>query len=232
MSYNYGRFRAHHYTLEEFEGPGPGRVAPNLSVRTLDGRPVALQDFRGKPVVLETGSVTSPVYAGKVEQMNELAARYPDVHFLLLYVREAHPGSRVRAHRSDEDKAACARLAQREIGEWRPILLDDLQGTMHRRFGEYPNMVYVIDARGKVIYRAKWNDVHEVDAVLRALDGGHPVPLCESTRFVAAPTLSLSHFATGGWDALLDFMVAMPRLMLGNVMKPRLRPDPTNELAW
>jgi peroxiredoxin len=232
MSYNYGHFRAQHYALEEFEGPGPGRLAPNLTMRTLDGRPVGLQDFRGKPVVLETGSVTSPVYAGKVEQMNELAARHPDVHFLLLYVREAHPGSRVGAHRCEEDKAAGARRAQREIGEWRRILLDDLQGTMHRRFGEFPNMVYVLNDRGRVVYRAKWNDVHDVDVVLRALESGGPSPRAESTRFVGPPSLSLANFATGGWDALLDFMVAFPRLMLGNVLKPRLRPDPMGERAW
>ena len=232
MSYNYGRFRAHHYVLEEFDGPEPGRLAPNLLAGTLDGRRVSLQDFRGRPVVLETGSVTSPVYAGKVAQMSELAARYPDVHFLLLYVREAHPGSRVRPHRSAEDKAACARRAQRELGEWRPILLDDLDGTMHRRFGELPNMAYVMDARGKVVYRAKWNDTREIDTVLRALDAGDRVPHEESTRFVAPPALSLSSFATGGWDALLDFMVAFPRLMMGNVLKPRLRPDPTSECAW
>lgn len=232
MNYNYGRFRARYYAFEEFEGVEPGRLAPNLITKTLDGHKVSLQDFRGRPVVLETGSFTSPVYAGKVEQMSELAARHPDVHFLLLYVREAHPGSRVGPHRSEEDKAACARRAQREIGEWRRILLDDLEGTMHRRFGELPNMVYVFDARGTVTYRAKWNDAREVDGVLRSLETGRPLPLEESTRFVGPPTLSLSKFAAGGWDALVDFMVAFPRLMLGNVIKPRLRPDPTSECAW
>jgi peroxiredoxin len=232
MSYNYGHFRAQHYTLEEFEGPGPGRPAPNLTVRTLDGRPISLRDFRGKPVVLETGSVTSPVYAGKIDAMNELAARFPDVHFLLLYVREAHPGSRVPAHRCEQDKAASARRAQHEVGEWRPILVDDLQGTVHRRFGELPNMVYVLDAGGTVIYRAKWNDVCELALVLDAIESGRPVPRPESTRFVAPASLSLGDFATGGWDALLDFMIAMPQLLLGNVVKPRLRPDPTSELAW
>jgi hypothetical protein len=232
MSYNYGRFRAHHYALEEFEGPGPGRFVPNLGARTLEGRSVRLQDFRGKPVVLETGSVTSPIYVGKVGQMNELAARHPDVHFLLLYVREAHPGSRVRAHRSAEEKAACARRAQHEVGEWRRILLDDLEGTVHRRFGELPNMVYVLDERGLVVYRAKWNAVRDVDAVLQALESGRSVPWAESTRFVGPPTISLTKFAAGGWDALVDFMVAVPRLMLGNVMKPRLRPDPTHDGAW
>jgi hypothetical protein len=232
MSYNYGRFRAQYYTLEEFEGPEPGRPAPSLVTRTLDGRRVSLADFRGRPVVLETGSVTSPVYAGKIAQMNELAARHPDVHFLLLYVREAHPGSRVGPHRSAEDKAACARRAQREIGEWRKILVDDLEGTMHRRFGEFPNMVYVMDARGTVVYRAKWNDTAKLDAVLRALEVGSSIPQEESTKFVAPPALTLSRFAAGGWDAMLDFMVAFPRLMLGNVLKPRLRPDPTSEWAW
>jgi hypothetical protein len=50
-----------------------------------------------------------------------------------------------------------------------PLLVDDLKGTVHRAYGEMPNMVYIIDKQGRVVYRAMWTDHAEIETVLENL---------------------------------------------------------------
>ena len=50
-----------------------------------------------------------------------------------------------------------------------PLLVDDLTGTVHRAYGELPNMVYIIDKQGKVVYKAMWTDHAEIETVLQNL---------------------------------------------------------------
>jgi hypothetical protein len=100
----------------------------------------------------------------------EYAAR--GVMFLFVYTREAHPGEHFPAHRSMEQKLAHARAFRDTFGIARPILVDDLEGTGHRRYGTLPNMTYLIGRGGKVLFRADWTDPatirHVLDYVLAA----------------------------------------------------------------
>lgn len=50
-----------------------------------------------------------------------------------------------------------------------PLLVDDLMGTVHRAYGEMPNMVYVVDKQGKIVYKAMWTDHAEIETVLQNL---------------------------------------------------------------
>ena len=83
---------------------------------------------------------------------------------MFIYTREAHPGEDVPHHDSFESKLACARLLRDETGIRRPILVDDLAGTAHRRFGSMPNMTWVIDRGGLVAYKANWTSAANVEA--------------------------------------------------------------------
>ncbi len=56
--------------------------------------------------------------------------------FLFLYTREAHPGQNHGAHTSMEQKLAYAREFREQCHIDRPILVDDLSGTVHRLYGE------------------------------------------------------------------------------------------------
>jgi hypothetical protein len=46
------------------------------------------------------------------------------------------------------------------------VVVDDLAGTVHRAYGMQPNMVYVLDREGRVLYKAMWTDHAELAAVL------------------------------------------------------------------
>lgn len=220
LAYNYPHFSLDNRTMDRLGGVGVGEAAPDFTATRLDGTEVALSDFRGRPVVLETGSLTCPMYAGRIEAMNALVSRFPDVTFLVLYVREAHPGERIGPHRSREDKVANARRAVNEDGEARTVLVDDEVGTAHHRYGAMPNTVHVIDAQGVVVFRAMWNDPDAVETVLRRMQAGQdpgPVP----TRFRPAGARVLFRVLhRAGRQALWDFATSLGRLAW--LHRPRL----------
>lgn len=103
--------------------------------------------------------------------MEELAGR-TDATFAFVYVREAHPGEKTPAHRSFAEKMACARRFQRTWNVQRSVLVDDIEGSVHRAFGGLPNMTYIIKRNGTIAYRADWTDAASVAAALDYLGAG------------------------------------------------------------
>jgi hypothetical protein len=96
---------------------------------------------------------------------------------VFIYTREAHPGENVPCHDSFGRKLACARLLREEAGIRRDILVDDMTGTVHRAYGLMPNMTWVIDRGGRVVYKADWTSAANVEAFLvrfLAGRGQHP----------------------------------------------------------
>jgi len=45
-------------------------------------------------------------------------------------------------------------------------LVDDVEGTVHRAYGLLPNMCWVLDRRGTVLYKAEWTSAAHVDEFL------------------------------------------------------------------
>jgi hypothetical protein len=62
-----------------------------------------------------------------------------------------------------------AKDCRAQDGIQNPLLIDDLDGTVHRLYGSLPNMIYIIDKSGAVAYKAMWTDHEEVVAVLANL---------------------------------------------------------------
>jgi len=62
-----------------------------------------------------------------------------------------------------------ARLLRDEVGISRPILVDDLSGSTHRRYGAMPNMTWVVDRGGRVLYKASWTSAGNVVGFLERL---------------------------------------------------------------
>ena len=50
-----------------------------------------------------------------------------------------------------------------------PILVDDMQGSTHEAYGLLPNMVYLIDREGTVVYKSDWTDGVELDGMCESL---------------------------------------------------------------
>jgi hypothetical protein len=66
---------------------------------------------------------------------------------------------------------SAARRLRDEVGIRRTILVDDLDGTAHRAYGLLPNMTWVVDRGGRIVYKADWTSAANVeDFVTRYLD--------------------------------------------------------------
>ena len=154
-TYNYKHFNPKDYNFKNFKGPKVGEKYIDFKAKTLDGKTVKLSDFLDKTIVLDTGSITCPMYANTTAPMNLLKKQYPNIHFLLLYVREAHPGERTNPLTSIVEKTSNAKATGKLYDEKRAILVDTIDGVAHRLYGSMPNMTYVIGKDGIIKFRGK-----------------------------------------------------------------------------
>lgn len=154
-------------------GLKPGDRAPDFELRSVDGDEIRLSDFEGeKNVVLTFGSATCPFTAASIRGMNDLYEELEDrddVEFLFVYIREAHPGEKIPAHRSDDDKREAAELFRDEEDVEMKVLVDDIDGHVHRRYGKMPNPTYIIDKTGHVAFRALWTKASVIEEALEEL---------------------------------------------------------------
>ncbi|MGC2696651.1 MAG: deiodinase-like protein [Candidatus Angelobacter sp.] len=174
-SYNYEHFSRelfHDLAQTSFSGPEPGERAPDFRATALDGEPFRLSDFaRKKNVLLLFGSATCPMTASTIGGINDLYDRFrgDDIEFLFVYVREAHPGEVIPAHRSLREKTEAARLLRDEEDMQMPILVDDLRGSIHRKYSRLPNPAFLIDKSGRVAFLSLWSKPDALTAAIEAL---------------------------------------------------------------
>ncbi len=97
--------------------------------------------------------------------MNALAERFADqdVGSIFVYTHEAHPGERYPHLTSMAQKFRHARDLRDVLGVTRPIFLDALDGACHRAYGSMPNMSWIFDRRGVVMYKADWTDARSLE---------------------------------------------------------------------
>lgn len=167
------------------DAPRPGDRLPEFDRPTDQGGRVRPADFIGrKPVLLFTGSLTCPMTASSNPGMKGLHARYGDaVEFVMLQVREAHPGENVDQSETEAAKISNVRsLRRRDALPW-TIAVDDPEGSVHRRLDNKPNAAYLADRSGRIVYRSLWAaDAEHLDRALAAVARGETPPEPESTR--------------------------------------------------
>lgn len=226
-NYNYEHFSGE--ILDElerarFSGPAAGERAPDFKAATLEGETLRLSDYQGrKNVLLMFGSVTCPMTAASIGAINELYDHFrgDDIEFLFVYVREAHPGEKVPAHGSAADKARAAALLRDEEQVAMPILVDLVNGSIHRRYSKLPSPAFLIDCSGRVAFRSMWSNPEELSSAIdellelqreRRVDhvvvrGGQDlsVPLSYSRLY------SYRALERGGEGSVNDFLAAMGR---------------------
>ena len=105
---------------------------------------------------------------GEVPPLSDLYTKYQPkgFEFFIVYVREAHPGESYPHHASPEQKLSHARKLRELENVKIPILVDDLKGATHGAYGLLPNMIYLVDREGTVVYKSDWSDNHELKGVM------------------------------------------------------------------
>jgi Flp pilus assembly protein TadD len=146
--------------------PLVGKPAPDVELLRPDGSSYRLSSLRGRPLVLVLGSYTCPQLRHGAPAVNRLHARYGDrAHFLLAYLREAHPageawestinkreGISLPEARSVTERGEHAALCRRELKIPYEAALDGLDGRAEAAFSAFPSRVFVVDAGGTVTF--------------------------------------------------------------------------------
>jgi hypothetical protein len=214
MEYNYPRFKPAYYDLSDFSGPKAGEKFIDFDAYGLNGKKVKLSDFLDKPLVLETGSITCPMFVKCIKPMNKLMERYKEVNFIVLYVREAHPGTKTPEHSDLIEKINNAKRNGPLYNDKREIIVDSVNGNAHLKYGAMPNMIYIFDFDGTVLFRGDWNNLKMVEKVLKNI-GSRPVITDEHFEPTKpTPNILFPTLLVGGWNALWDFIKGLPGLLV------------------
>lgn len=194
----------------------PGERFPDQSLLDVQGREVRLSDYgRGRPVVLVTGSVSCPVTISSLPTLRELNDQYGDrLAFVLVYAREALPGERIGQPGTMEEKIENAKILQAANGVHWPVLVDDIDGTVHRMLDTKPNSLHVISPDGALIFRALFATDSNVEEVLESVANGEVPGRSQSTQFVLPVMKSAGYIhdvlVASGRGAYLDVLLAAP----------------------
>jgi hypothetical protein len=90
---------------------------------------------------------------GSVEPTRRLHRQFGDeLAFVDVFVRQEHPGGGAAPYRTFADKLADARRYARDFDIGWTVAVDDLEGTVHQRYGGLSNPTYLIDADGRVSF--------------------------------------------------------------------------------
>jgi len=200
-----------------------GAAAPEFEATTLDGATVRLSDFRAtQHVVMMTGAVTSPMCAFEVPAINQLQQDFAgkQIAFFLLYTRESHPAENYGAHTSFEQKLSYARALQRLEDIRFRLLVDHLDGRIHRAYGLWPNALFVIHKDGRLIFRSNMANhaelrqfLEDIIAAENAAAVGRVLHLQYSERVVAHEADQATHrrvYERAGPKAFEDYWAKRP----------------------
>ncbi|MCH8185347.1 MAG: redoxin domain-containing protein [Chloroflexi bacterium] len=215
------------------DDPGPGDRVPDFDLPTLDGGRFRSTDLgETGPALLIFGSYTCFVTDNSASGLKELHARFGDrVRFVMVDVREAHPGQAAPQPKTLDEKMAHAKLL-RDLHSFEfEVAADDIDGTLHRAISPKPNSAYILGKDGTILFRAQWaNDTKALAAALEAIaagesprrsqSGGLVRPMLRFSRNIA-PVLDRA--GGGAWRDM--WLVAPPMAAMGFAFKAlRVRP--------
>ena len=180
-------------SLSHYDGSAPQQAepAPGFTLYDIDGNQVMLADLVGKkPLVVQLGSYSCPVFRYRRFDMQELQREFVDrVDFVVVYTQEAHPvdainpyedriwnpvinkvaGVNVAEHKTAEERQRQASMAFDAMELDSRFLVDSMDNSVWRQYGAAPSAAYVIDVHGIIRLRQPWVYPREIRKVLLEL---------------------------------------------------------------
>jgi hypothetical protein len=158
-----------------------GKPVPDFTLFSEKGKLFRLSSGlrEGRPIVLITGSYTCDVSRGNMEAIKAFQKEFGDhAAFFMVYTIDAHPSDTgspyspegkiwiAKNNIRDNIKAAQPKtykqrveLARRWMAENNisfPVLIDGPDNFYWKKFGQAPNMVYIIAPSQEVFYKQAW----------------------------------------------------------------------------
>jgi thiol-disulfide isomerase/thioredoxin len=163
----------------------PGDRVPAFELITTRGERLVNDDLFGdKPVLFVFGSMTCPMTASSAPSVQKLYEEFGErVDFVMMYVREAHPGENYAQAESIDDKISAAKALQKFYGiDW-TVAADTLEGGLHRALDPKPNAAYLINSNGEILFRSLWAaDYGALHQALEDAADGKTLRRTQSTR--------------------------------------------------
>lgn len=101
--------------------------------------------------------------------LQELYDEFGDrVKFIMLYVREAHPGEHFTQSETMDEKLEYARALKKIYDIQWTVAADNINGDLHRALDPKPNAAFLMSVEGTVLFRSLW--AADRDALHQALD--------------------------------------------------------------
>ena len=75
--------------------PDTGQALPALSFTSVEGRPVNLAEFQGKPIIVNLWATWRPPCVREMPELHQAQLDHPDVNFV--YLNQGEPAEKVRA---------------------------------------------------------------------------------------------------------------------------------------
>ena len=193
-------YRYHHFTTKLLfhdlrfhkAAKRPGETLPEFDLPTTEAARIASDDFLGsQPLLLVTGSMTCPMTASAIPSLKRLHAQCgDDVAFVMLNIREAHPGENYPQPETLEDKADHARALKDTYQMPWTVAVDDLDGTLNIAMDGKPNSTYLMDRDGKIVFRSIWGrDEDNISRALESVKRDEP-PAKRESRAMVRPLVS------------------------------------------
>ena len=129
------------------DAAAPGDVFPDFELITTDGARLVKENIFGdRPVIFLFGSMTCPMTASAAPSVQKLYDEFGDrVKFIMMYVREAHPGDLVTQAETIEEKLENARALKDFYDVQWTVAADKIDGDLHRALDPKPNSAFLMD---------------------------------------------------------------------------------------
>jgi len=203
----------------------PGDSFPLFELLTTSGERLSNEDLFGdQPVLFIFGSMTCPMTASAAPSVQELYAEFGDrVKFIMLYVREAHPGEHFTQSDTIEEKLENARALKEFYDIQWTVAADNVEGDLHRALDPKPNSAFLMNSEGIIIFRSLW--AADYDALRQALDAaaaGRPPERSQSEALIGPVIRAMGQVQAvmerGGPQAVKDLWRAgFPMALAGRV---------------
>ncbi|MGE3345016.1 MAG: peroxiredoxin family protein [Vicinamibacterales bacterium] len=199
---------------------GPGDPVPAFHLPTIDGGRFSRDDLRDldRSAFVIFGSLTCPVTASAVDGLRALYAAHGDAfRFVLVQVREAHPGERLDQPSSLAAKRSRAAAMRAHFDIPFEVAVDDVEGTLHRALNARPNSAFVLSPDGYIRLHVQWaNETAAIDRALRALRTGAAPPRATIRRTAPAMLKAIGYMgpvlSSAGRRAWRDTLRLAPML--------------------
>ena len=203
----------------------PGDTFPSFEIVTTSGERLSNPDvFRDKPVLFVFGSMTCPMTASAAPSVGALYEEFGEqINFIMLYVREAHPGEHFTQTDSLEEKLESARALKDFYDIPWTVAADTVDGELHRALDPKPNAAFLMNSGGVILFRSLWAaDRDALGQALKAAAIGRAPERKQSQKLIGPVVRAMGRvqevMERGGPQAVRDLWLAgFPMALAGRI---------------